>query len=144
MHPDKQIFHTYRRLEGLSKRPDDSNTLTFQYFDTNNAPRDLLLGLTRPSLRLPLRPHLQSCAVSQYSQIANTLPLHQYPAHCLVLLAAAFPVISISSFTQLMFTTRFDSSFSTGFDSGFPDSIRINVFNRIQLRFYQLDLNQCF
>ena len=40
MHPDRGIARTYRRSDGLSKRPDDQNTLTRQSADTNDAPRD--------------------------------------------------------------------------------------------------------
>ena len=42
MHPDRGIVRTYRRSEGLSTRPDDSNTLTRQSVDANDAPRDPL------------------------------------------------------------------------------------------------------
>ena len=43
MHPERVIVLTYRRLDNISKRQDDQNTLTRQSADTNNAPRDLLL-----------------------------------------------------------------------------------------------------
>ena len=41
MYPDRRILRTYRRSEGISTRPYDQNTLTRQYDDTNDAPRDL-------------------------------------------------------------------------------------------------------
>ena len=44
MHPDRGIARTYRRSDGLSKRPDDHNTLTRQSADTNDAPKDPLHG----------------------------------------------------------------------------------------------------
>ena len=44
MHPERGIVRTYRRLDGLSTRPDDQNTLTCQSADTNYAPRGPLHG----------------------------------------------------------------------------------------------------
>ena len=44
MHPDIGIVRTYRRSDGLYTRPDKQNTLTCQSVDTNDAPRDPLIG----------------------------------------------------------------------------------------------------
>ena len=40
MHPDRGIVCTYIRLDGISTRPDDSNTLNRQPAATKNYPRD--------------------------------------------------------------------------------------------------------
>ena len=44
MHLDKEIVRMDRRPDGLSMRPDDSNTLTRQSTVTNDVPRDPLLS----------------------------------------------------------------------------------------------------
>ena len=43
MHPDRVIVCTYRRSDGVSKIPDDQNTLTSQSADTFNPLRDPLI-----------------------------------------------------------------------------------------------------
>ena len=40
MHPDRVIVRTYIRSDGISDRPDNPNTLTFQSAGTNDAARD--------------------------------------------------------------------------------------------------------
>ena len=66
MHPDRGILRTYRRLDGISTRPDNHNTLTNQSSDTKNEPRDPLHfpvtwnpSQTRPYSILRLRLHLR-------------------------------------------------------------------------------------
>ena len=44
MYPDRGIVCTYIKSEGLSRRPDDQNTLTHHSDNTNDAPRDPLHG----------------------------------------------------------------------------------------------------
>ena len=44
MHPERGIVRTYRQSDGLSMITDDQNTLTRQSPNTNDAPRDPLLG----------------------------------------------------------------------------------------------------
>ena len=44
MHPDRGIVRTYRQSVILSTIPDDQNTLTLQYTNTNDAPRDPIPG----------------------------------------------------------------------------------------------------
>ena len=47
MYLDRGIVPTYRRSYSLSTWPDDQNSLTLQYDDTNNAYRDPLHGLVQ-------------------------------------------------------------------------------------------------
>ena len=44
MHTYRGILRTYRWSDVLSTIPDDQNTLTRQSADTNNVPREPLLG----------------------------------------------------------------------------------------------------
>ena len=44
MHLDRGIVRADIRSYGLSTRPDNPNTLTFQFADANNAPREPLYG----------------------------------------------------------------------------------------------------
>ena len=44
MHPYRGKLHMDRQSDGLSTRPDDSNTLTRQYAVDEDSPRDPLLG----------------------------------------------------------------------------------------------------
>ena len=44
MHPEIGIVRTYIWSDGISTRPDNPNTLTYQSVSTNVAPRDLLQG----------------------------------------------------------------------------------------------------
>ena len=41
MHPDRVKVHIHRRLDSLSTRPEDPNTLTSQFTAMNNTPRDI-------------------------------------------------------------------------------------------------------
>ena len=50
IHPDRVILCTYRRSDGIYMIPDDQNTLTHQYADTNEPPREP-----------PSRPHYSRC-----------------------------------------------------------------------------------
>ena len=70
MHPDRVIVRVYRQSDGLSTRPDEQNTLTRQYVNTNDTPRDPLHdpvtcnhSQTQPysTLRLRLRLRLRLC-----------------------------------------------------------------------------------
>ena len=55
MHLDRVIVRTYRRSDVLSTIPDDQNTLTCQYVDTNDTLRDPLHG---PITSFPFNPPL--------------------------------------------------------------------------------------
>ena len=44
MCPDIGIVRMYRLSDGLSMTPDEQNTLTCQYADTNDSPSDPLHG----------------------------------------------------------------------------------------------------
>ena len=59
MHPYRGIVHVYRRSDGLSTRPDDQNTVTHQYTDTNDTPRDPLNGLVTLVIIVKIYSHLK-------------------------------------------------------------------------------------
>ena len=134
MHPYRGIVRTYRRSGGLSKRPDYQSKLTRQSSDTNDAPRDPLLGpvtwnpdrtRTYSTLRLFLRLRLQSV-----TSTVSTAPLCQEPAHCCI----RYPTLAPSSASAFPcwqpFQTGFDSPVFR-FDSNqlFFDLIRLNCFS---------------
>ena len=53
MYPDRGIFHADRWSDGISTIPDDLNTLTSQYFGTNNAPPPIPVSLSLLHVILP-------------------------------------------------------------------------------------------
>ena len=68
MQPDRGTVRMDKRSGGLSTRPDDLNTLTCQSSDTNNTPRDLLLGPVTCNLA-------HKCTRSTYTSMSTSTVL---------------------------------------------------------------------
>ena len=75
MNPDRGIVRTYRRSDGLSMRPDDHNTLTFQSVNKNGAPREPLYGLVISQIRNSLT---RAYAVTILNSITYFLYSHNF------------------------------------------------------------------
>ena len=84
MHLDRSIICMYRRTAGLSTRPDHPNTLTDQFYSTNDAPREPFTSL----LHVILPGHIPICYVYVYSlgisvvvSVITRTPPRQETAH---------------------------------------------------------------
>ena len=137
MHPYRGILHKYRRLDGLSTRPYDQNTLTHQSTDTNDAPRDppprprymkscpdtalLYATALSTSTAISTTPCISAAAMIT----ASTAPLRQDIAHRHI----SYPTLSPSSASAVSLVTVFNLIWLTIFGL-----IRLNYgFNLIRL-----------
>ena len=84
MHPDRGILRRYRRLDGLSTRPDKQNTPNLQSADTNDTIRDLLHDPIKwnparftDTLRLQLRLRLLLWALASLTPSQSQQALHR-------------------------------------------------------------------
>ena len=87
MHLYRVIIRADRRLDGISKRTDNPNTLTLQSIGTNDSPRD---PFSMVSLHVIMSVHGLYLhyvygyipGISSYVMISvSTPPLNKYPAH---------------------------------------------------------------
>ena len=85
MYPDKVTVRMYRYSYGLYTRPDDQNTLTRQYADTNNT--------TRETLHSPLQASsfhdTMNCETNSYTSLDKPSIQPMYVANSLSTMAAA-------------------------------------------------------
>ena len=72
MHPYKVIFHIDRWSGGLSKILEDSNNITFQSVDKNDAPSDPLHGpVIEVSCIIILAPYIISIIENYHIEVMN-------------------------------------------------------------------------
>ena len=151
MQPYRVIVHTNGHSDGQSTKPDDSNSLTRQFANTNDAPRDLLPGpvIWNSDLHVP-------AYIYAYRYVYITAGNHDHFEHQTLFWCANRPPIftsypslrspaSASSVSHSSTVpTWFYPNFFTGLDSYFCESILTNVFHWTRLRFSWLDSAQVF